>query len=330
MQPGHRRQGLRGHRPAHRHHAASRSTARGWSWPRARSGPTRSPAPSRPGLAGIECLAGIPGSAGATPDPERRRVRPGGRPPPSPRWSPTTARTRRDGHHPERRLRLLLPPQPLQGRPRALRRPARPLRAGGRGRAVRARSSTPRRPAPSASRPATGCPLADARETVLKLRAGKGMVLDPEDHDTWSAGSFFTNPILTDERVRRVPRARAGAPRRRRRRRPPIPAGDGRTKTSAAWLIDKAGFTKGYGTGPARISTKHTLALTNRGEATTEDLLALAREVVAGVQRGLRRHARQRAGDGGRQPLRAGPRSRGRAATSRGQPVVDPRQQLAS
>lgn len=64
---------------------------------------------------------------------------------------------------------------------------------------------------------------------------------------------------------------------------PGFPEGEGRTKTSAAWLIDKAGFTKGYGTGPARISTKHTLALTNRGAATTEDLLALAREVVAGV-----------------------------------------------
>jgi UDP-N-acetylmuramate dehydrogenase len=65
---------------------------------------------------------------------------------------------------------------------------------------------------------------------------------------------------------------------------PAYPAGEGRTKTSAAWLIDKAGFTKGYGTGSARISTKHTLALTNRGDATTEDLLALAREVVAGVR----------------------------------------------
>ncbi len=65
---------------------------------------------------------------------------------------------------------------------------------------------------------------------------------------------------------------------------PAYPAGEGRTKTSAAWLIDKAGFTKGYGNGPARISTKHTLALTNRGQATTEDLLALAREVVAGVR----------------------------------------------
>ncbi|MFD6372108.1 UDP-N-acetylmuramate dehydrogenase, partial [Streptomyces roseolus] len=126
-------------------------------------------------------------------------------------------------------------------------------------------------------------PLARARETVLKLRAGKGMVLDPEDHDTWSAGSFFTNPILTageyEAFLARVaerlgPDAAA----------PAYPAGDGRTKTSAAWLIDKAGFTKGYGSGPARISTKHTLALTNRGEATTEDLLALAREVVAGVR----------------------------------------------
>ncbi|MEV6959042.1 UDP-N-acetylmuramate dehydrogenase [Streptomyces sp. NPDC051207] len=126
-------------------------------------------------------------------------------------------------------------------------------------------------------------PLAAARETVLKLRAGKGMVLDPEDHDTWSAGSFFTNPILTAEQFAafhaRV-KERLGADAEP----PAYPAGEGRTKTSAAWLIDKAGFTKGYGSGPARISTKHTLALTNRGGATTEDLLALARDVVAGVR----------------------------------------------
>ncbi|MFF0053615.1 UDP-N-acetylmuramate dehydrogenase [Streptomyces microflavus] len=125
-------------------------------------------------------------------------------------------------------------------------------------------------------------PASAARETVLRLRAGKGMVLDPDDHDTWSAGSFFTNPILEaaafQDFVARV-HERLGpdvTP-------PAFPAEDGRTKTSAAWLIDRAGFTKGYGSGPARISTKHTLALTNRGEATTEDLLALAREVVAGV-----------------------------------------------
>ncbi|MFJ6563531.1 UDP-N-acetylmuramate dehydrogenase [Streptomyces sp. NPDC091412] len=126
-------------------------------------------------------------------------------------------------------------------------------------------------------------PLATARETVLKLRAGKGMVLDPEDHDTWSAGSFFTNPILTDTDFA-VFRTRARKWLGDGAEPPAYPAGQGHTKTSAAWLIDKAGFTKGYGTGPARISTKHTLALTNRGAATTEDLLALAREVVAGVR----------------------------------------------
>nr|WP_203696920.1 UDP-N-acetylmuramate dehydrogenase [Streptomyces rubrogriseus] len=125
-------------------------------------------------------------------------------------------------------------------------------------------------------------PLTAARETVLRLRAGKGMVLDPADHDTWSAGSFFTNPILTDEEFAAF-RSRVAGRLGAAVEPPAFPAGEGRVKTSAAWLIDKAGFTKGYGTGPARISTKHTLALTNRGEATTEDLLALAREVVAGV-----------------------------------------------
>ncbi|MEU3190901.1 UDP-N-acetylmuramate dehydrogenase [Streptomyces sp. NPDC006992] len=126
-------------------------------------------------------------------------------------------------------------------------------------------------------------PVAEARETVLRLRAGKGMVLDPADHDTWSAGSFFTNPILDEAQYA------AFADRVRERLGPDVappafPAGEGLTKTSAAWLIDRAGFTKGYGQGPARISTKHTLALTNRGSATTADLLGLAREVRGGVR----------------------------------------------
>lgn len=125
-------------------------------------------------------------------------------------------------------------------------------------------------------------PLADAREAVLDLRRGKGMVLDENDPDTRSAGSFFTNPILSAaefaEFEKRVA-ARLGPDTR-----PPAhPDGDGRVKTSAAWLIEHAGFARGYGSGPARISTKHTLALTNRGGATTADLLALAREVRAGV-----------------------------------------------
>ncbi len=126
-------------------------------------------------------------------------------------------------------------------------------------------------------------PAARARETVLKLRAGKGMVLDPEDHDTWSAGSFFTNPVLSEaEHAAFTARVaeRLGADVTA----PAWPAGEGRVKTSAAWLIDHAGFTKGYGTGGARISSKHTLALTNRGTASTAELLGLAREVRDGVR----------------------------------------------
>jgi UDP-N-acetylmuramate dehydrogenase len=117
-------------------------------------------------------------------------------------------------------------------------------------------------------------PLADVRTAVLGLRRGKGMVLDDADRDTWSAGSFFTNPLLSVEDAARLP---ANAPR--------WPAADGRVKTSAAWLIEHAGYSKGYGLpGPASLSTKHTLALTNRGSAVAADLLALAREVRDGVR----------------------------------------------
>ena len=116
-------------------------------------------------------------------------------------------------------------------------------------------------------------PSADVREAVLGLRRGKGMVLDPADHDTWSAGSFFTNPILAAQEAASLP---ADAPR--------FDQPDGRVKTSAAWLIDHAGFGKGFGTGNTALSTKHTLALTNRGGATTAELLALAREIRDGVQ----------------------------------------------
>jgi UDP-N-acetylmuramate dehydrogenase len=118
--------------------------------------------------------------------------------------------------------------------------------------------------------PGTRAPMSDVRRAVLGLRAAKGMVLDPTDHDTWSAGSFFTNPVIAADRIP------DGAPA--------WPQPDGSVKTSAAWLIERAGFGKGYGDGPARLSTKHTLALTNRGGATTADLLALAREVRDGVE----------------------------------------------
>ncbi|MFE3603360.1 UDP-N-acetylmuramate dehydrogenase [Streptomyces sp. NPDC059142] len=232
------------------------------------------------GLAGVECLAGIPGSAGATPI---QNVGAYGQ-----EVSTTITevvaydRTTREAvtltgaecgfsyrhsrfkQHPERwvvlRVRFGLEDAGGLSAPLKYAETARALGV----------------------EPGDRVPAATARDTVLKLRAGKGMVLDPEDHDTWSAGSFFTNPILTDaqyaEFTARV-KDRLGddvTP-------PGFPEGEGRTKTSAAWLIDRAGFTKGYGAGPARISTKHTLALTNRGAARTEDLLALAREVVAGV-----------------------------------------------
>jgi UDP-N-acetylmuramate dehydrogenase len=122
-------------------------------------------------------------------------------------------------------------------------------------------------------------PLADARAAVLALRAGKGMVLDPDDPDTRSVGSFFTNPVLDAEAYARLA-ARTGdlgTP-------PSWPGPDGVVKVSAAWLIDKAGFTKGHpGAGGVAISSKHALALTNRGTGSTEALLALAREIRAGV-----------------------------------------------
>ncbi len=122
--------------------------------------------------------------------------------------------------------------------------------------------------------PGDRAPAADVRRAVLDLRRGKGMVLDPDDHDTWSAGSFFTNPLLDPADADQLPDE---APR--------WPERDGRVKTSAAWLIEQAGFGKGHGTGAARVSSKHTLALTNRGGATADDLLALAREIRDGVSR---------------------------------------------
>ncbi|MFG1808749.1 UDP-N-acetylmuramate dehydrogenase [Streptomyces sp. NPDC049040] len=235
----------------------------------------------RAGLAGIECLAGIPGSAGATPIQnvgaygqevsstvtdvlayDRRTAETVTLPNEACAFSYRSSRFKEDpSRYVVLRVRFALEDAGGMSAPLKYAETARALgvEAGER------------------------VPLEKAAATVLSLRAGKGMVLDEADHDTWSAGSFFTNPVLSaaefaafTDRVhdRLGPDA---AP-------PAFPADGERTKTSAAWLIDKAGFTKGYGTGPARISGKHTLALTNRGEATTEDLLALAREVRDGVR----------------------------------------------
>lgn len=232
------------------------------------------------GLAGVECMAGVPGSAGATP------IQNVGA------YGQEVASTITEVVAYDRRARrtVTLPAADCGFSYRHSRFKADPehfvvLRvrfqlqdAGG--------LSAPLRYAEAAR--ALGVevgervPVDQVREAVLKLRADKGMVLDSEDHDTWSAGSFFTNPILTEQQYESFlakVTERLGPDTTP----PTYPAGEGLVKTSAAWLIDKSGFTKGYGSGRARISTKHTLALTNRGEATTEELLTLAREVRDGV-----------------------------------------------
>jgi UDP-N-acetylmuramate dehydrogenase len=109
----------------------------------------------------------------------------------------------------------------------------------------------------------------ELQSAVLELRAGKGMVLDSADHDTWSVGSFFMNP--------RVLTAPENAPN--------WPEADGTVKVSAAWLIEQAGFTKGFTlNGRAALSSKHTLAITNRGTATSADISELADHIVQGVK----------------------------------------------
>lgn len=116
------------------------------------------------------------------------------------------------------------------------------------------------------------------RDAVLALRRSKGMVLDDSDHDTWSVGSFFTNPIVSQHEFERL-QARADGPV------PHFPASDG-VKLAAAWLVERAGFRKGFPDphAAARLSTKHALALTNRGTATAADIVALARVVRDGVR----------------------------------------------
>jgi UDP-N-acetylmuramate dehydrogenase len=114
-------------------------------------------------------------------------------------------------------------------------------------------------------------PAERVRDVVLSLRRSKGMLLDPDDHDTWSVGSFFVNPFVTPDRVP------DGCPNW---------VVDGQVKLSAAWLIENAGYPKGFraaGAEHVAVSSKHTLALTNRGGATTADLLTLAREIRDGV-----------------------------------------------
>jgi UDP-N-acetylmuramate dehydrogenase len=113
-------------------------------------------------------------------------------------------------------------------------------------------------------------PLADVRQAVLGLRRGKGMVWDPADPDSRSAGSFFTNPIVPAEK------AVDGCPS--------WPAGDGRVKLSAAWLVQHAGFGRGTRSGHVGTSSKHSLALTTQAGATADELLSFADRVVQTVE----------------------------------------------
>ena len=116
-------------------------------------------------------------------------------------------------------------------------------------------------------------PVKKVRESVLELRGAKGMLLSPTDKDSWSAGSFFTNPIVSTEIADQLP---ADAPR--------WPTSDGHVKTSAAWLIQQSGIQKGQSHGGAKVSTKHVLALTNSGNATAAEITELAKIASAAVK----------------------------------------------
>jgi UDP-N-acetylmuramate dehydrogenase len=229
------------------------------------------------GLAGLECLSGIPGLAGATPIQnvgaygqevadtvvsvrawDRDRAEVTDVPAADCGFGYRTSRFKRDGRH----LVLAVTFRLTRG-PRSA-----PVRY-------------PDLAAELGVAPGGQVPLQEARSAVLKVRARKGMVLDAGDPDSRSAGSFFTNPVLTGDEFAALTTRHDGPV-------PHYPAGAGQVKVPAAWLIEHAGFRKGH-EGPgapgtaARISSKHTLALINPGGASTASLLALAREIQDGV-----------------------------------------------
>lgn len=130
---------------------------------------------------------------------------------------------------------------------------------------------------PPPSRPT----LAEVAATVRRIRQSKGMLLVDNDPDCRSAGSFFKNPIVPAPQLDRIATSSGVEP-------PYFAAGaaapPGSLKLSAAWLIEHAGFHKGYAHGAAGLSTRHTLALVNRGGATAADILALAAQIQTAVQ----------------------------------------------
>jgi UDP-N-acetylmuramate dehydrogenase len=225
------------------------------------------------GLAGLECLSGIPGSAGATPI---QNVGAYGQ-----EVAQTVAWVRVWDRH-AGAARTLSPAEcDFAYRTSRLKHQDRlvvlevafDLEPGGRGAPVAYAELARALGLEPGDRP----PAPEAREAVLRLRRGKGMVIDPEDPDSVSAGSFFTNPVLSAD-------AWAALLERAEREPPRFPAPDGAVKTSAAWLIERSGFARGQARGRVAVSSKHTLALTNRGGATTAELLALAREIRDGVR----------------------------------------------
>jgi|SRR5579884_517089 len=232
------------------------------------------------GHAGVECLSGIPGSTGATPiqnvgaygqevaqriasvrvyDRAVREV--GDLTPAACRFAYRSSALRNTDRYVVLAVTFRLDCSPL----------GRPLRyeplAGELGVKVGARP-----------------PLAVIREAVIGLRARSGMVLDPEDPDSISVGSFFVNPILTSDQSRALERRVTDEFGIDATTMPRWPDSDGHVKVSAAWLIERAGFERGYRRGRAGISSKHALALVNRGGASAGEIVALAREIRDGVR----------------------------------------------
>ena len=124
--------------------------------------------------------------------------------------------------------------------------------------------------------------LTEVAAVVRRVRQSKGMLLVDGDPDCRSAGSFFKNPVVTEQQVRRIAQGSAKVP-------PRFPAGpgaenQGRVKVPAAWLIEQSGFAKGYALGAAGVSSRHTLALINRGGATADEILALATRITEAVE----------------------------------------------
>ena len=237
------------------------------------------------GLGGLECLSGIPGSAGATPvqnvgaygaevSDTITRVRVLDRGSGAVRWVPgdelgfgyRTSMFKRAGQSGREIPSVVLEVEfalDASGR-------SAPLRYGELTAALDVASGERTDPQ-------------SVRDAVLMLRASKGMVLDAADHDTWSVGSFFTNPVVAPEVYERLAEGVEGPV-------PRYPAPDG-IKLAAGWLVERAGFGKGYPEpdpgghqASCRLSTKHALALTNRGGATAQDVIALARTVRDGVR----------------------------------------------